>query len=447
MPTVIETILDDVVEAKTASNGPPFAATFDYAQEIAKRDAAAAKWKTMDEPARLPHKGKLENFFVHEGVADLKSNEGLQAKSLHLLRSEISQQVAAPNPLKLVIVEELHFSSALIELLENVENTEHIRDLYRLRKRTTGKDKKSGIGSEEATRLKNCMRQGRELYTSGLAGSLMVKPLNFFYALTAYSYAAIILNNPIRYSLENLPGSHGINYLPNDIKTQFGGDMPQGTFSDLFAAFPTTQVFGRQVDFLQDNEASILAFFNSRHTASCGALLSMVPEIREYYTLVTGRSSRTYPLEITTTKDPRNVKWELQVGDGEARPSAADVAQSFPGADVSERHGKFVVTFPIADAHKCRATIYTDIRGRFWYIENPFFPVVMPETCLHFLLTNIFSNIMRYSPDHWGDVLLNEVRSDISLITRKYLSAFENKFPVLMLRSISKFFPYVSAEG
>lgn len=71
----------------------------------------------------------------------------------------------------------------------------------------------------------------------------------------------------------------------------------------------------------------------------------------------------------------------------------------------------------------------------------------MPETCLHFLLTNIFSNIMRYSPDHWGDVLLNEVRSDISLITRKYLSAFENKFPVLLLRSISKFFPYVSAEG
>lgn len=77
MPTVIEAILDDVVETKTASNGPPFAATFDYATEIVKRDAAAAKWKTMDEAARSPHKDKLENFFVHEGVADLKSHEGL----------------------------------------------------------------------------------------------------------------------------------------------------------------------------------------------------------------------------------------------------------------------------------------------------------------------------------------------------------------------------------
>lgn len=447
MSTAIESILSESTEVKSASNIPPFALTFDYADTISKQTAAVDKWKTMNEAARLPFKDKLENFFLHEGLPNLKSTEGLQAKNLHLLQNEIIKQVSLPNPLKLLAVEELHFSSALIELLENLENTEHIKDLYRLRKRTSGKGKNSGIGAEEANRLRNCMRQGRELYASGRAGNLMVKPLNFFYAITAYAYTIIVLNNPIRYSLDNIPGSHGINYLPDDIKIQFGGDMPQGTFGDLFSAFPTTQVFGRHVDFFQDNKESIISFFENRHTVSCGVLLSMVPEIREYYTLVTGRPSRTYPLETSTTKDPRNVKWELQIGDGEARPTLVDINQSFPNAEIKERHGKFVVTFPIADAHRCRATIYTDIRGRFWYVENPFFPVVLPEVCLHFLLTNIFSNIMRYSPDQWGDVLLNEVRSDISLITRKYLSAFENKLPTLLLRSTSKFFPYVSAEG
>lgn len=444
---MIEAILDDDIEVKSASNGPPFAATLNYAEEMAKREAATAKWKSMDVTERALHKNQLENFLTREGATNLKSDIGLQAKNLHLLRNEISKQVAAENPLKLLVVEELHFSSALVELLENVENLEQIRELYRLRKRTSGRDRSSGINEREATRLKNCMRQGRELYASGEAGSLMVKPLNFFYALTAYSYAVIILNNPIRYSLDTIPGSHGINYLPNKIRTQFGGDMPQGTFSDLFVAFPTSQVYGRHVDFFQDNEVSILAFFNNRHTVACGTLLSMVPEIREYYTLVTGKSSRTYPLEISTTKAPRNAKWELQIGNGEARPNSSDISQSFPGADIVERHGKYVVTFPVTDAHKCSATIYSDIRGRFWYVENPFFPVVLPEICLHFLLTNTFSNIMRYSPDNWGEVLLNDVRSDISLITRKYLSGFENKLPVLLLRSISKFYPYVSAEG
>ena len=275
----------------------------------------------------------------------------------------------------------------------------------------------------------------------------MVKPLNFFYALTAYAYAVVILNNPVRYVLDGLPGSHGLNYLPNHIKAQFGGDIKQGTFSDLFTSFPTSTICDRRTTIIQDNESSILAFYKTRTTVGTGTLLSMVPEIREYYSLVTGKPSRTFPLEITTVSDSRGVKWELQIGDGESRPAAIDIDNAFGEFQRGERHGKTIITIPFADAHKARATIYSDIRGRFWYIENPFYPIVLPEICLHFLLTNAFSNIMRYSPDHWGEILLNQVRSDISLITRKYLSAFENKFPVLLLRSISKFYPYVSSES
>ena len=50
---------------------------------------------------------------------------------------------------------------------------------------------------------------------------------------------------------------------------------------------------------------------------------------------------------------------------------------------------------------------------------------------------------MRYSPDEWGEILSNQVNADASLIIRKYLSAFENKFPILLLRSLSKFHPYI----
>ncbi len=62
-----------------------------------------------------------------------------------------------------------------------------------------------------------------------------MKPLVWFYSLTAYARAVIILNNPIRYNLDTLPGSHGLNYLPTEIKIQFGGATKQGTFSELFA--------------------------------------------------------------------------------------------------------------------------------------------------------------------------------------------------------------------
>lgn len=172
--------------------------------------------------------------------------------------------------------------------------------------------------------------------------------------------------------------------------------------------------------------------------------MSLVPEIREYYKLITGRNSRSYPMDITLGNDPRNVKWEIQIGDGDITPPVDDVERAFPGMKTSNRYGKVVVEVPASESHKIRAMIFVDTSGEFWYIQNPFFPVVLPEVCVHFMLTSAYSNIMRYSPDHWGNILLNEISSDVSLITRKYLSAFENKFPVLALRSISKFYPYVS---
>jgi hypothetical protein len=173
----------------------------------------------------------------------------------------------------------------------------------------------------------------------------------------------------------------------------------------------------------------------------------MVPEIRDYYKISTERESRTHPLEINLLPDRRSSSWEIQIGDGIRRPPASDVEQAFAGFKVSERHGKTIVVLPAAEEHLSQATIYSDVRGRLWYVENPFYPVVLPELCVHFLLTSMFSNLMRYSPDHWGEVLLNQVSTKVSLIISKYLSSFELKMPALVLRSFSKFHPIVSSDS
>lgn len=443
----IEEILKDSTERVAAENKPPFDSTFDYAGYQKQRETTLEEWKALGKEGQEKYKGSLKNFYAEKKLDPEDNQEFLNAKNLFLLNNEIKARVGIRSNIDLILLDELNFPSPAVELLENIENSDLIRELYKVRKRTTGSEKNAGITADEARRLKNCMRQGRELYLSSRSGPLMVKPLTLFYSLTAYAYAIIILNNPIRFKLENLPGSHGMNYLPNSIQAQFGGDMPHGTFSDLVVSFPSNSIRTKDIDYAQSSLDSILAFFKNRFTVSAGTFLSMVPEIRDYYKITTGRNSRTHPLEISAITDRRSTSWELQIGDGITRPPMSDVEQAFPGFKISERHGKTIVTIPTADEHKAQATIYSDIRGRLWYVENPFFPVVLPEICVHFLLTSVLSNFMRYSPDNWGEVLLNQVNTNVSLIITKYLSSFEMKMPVLVLRSLSKFHPIVSSEN
>lgn len=439
----IEAILKDNVSRIAAQNRPPFESAFDYANFLERREAAVSEWRNLGSEGQASHGGNLKAFCKGKSLTPEEDQEFINSRNLYLINREISMRVGSKSNLDLISLDELNFPAPAIELLENSENIEHIRALYRLRKRTTGTERNSGINSDEARRLKNCLRQGRELYLSSRSGPLMVKPLTLFYSLTAYAYAIVILNNPIRFKLDNLPGSHGMNYLPDTIEAQFGGDMPQGTFSDLLTSFPTNSIRARNVDYVQSSLPSIQEFYKTRFTVSGGALLSMVPEIRDYYKITTGRESRTHPLEISVVTEQRSTSWELQIGDGISRPAVVDVQQAFSGFKITERHGKLIVVIPTADEHLAKATIFSDIRGRLWYVENPFFPVILPEVCIHFLLTSMFSNLMRYSPDHWGEVLLNQVNTNVSLIMSKYLSSFESKMPIILLRSYSKFYPII----
>ncbi|MYN25935.1 YaaC family protein [Duganella levis] len=259
----IDEILKDSYERVAAQNKPPFDSTFDYASYQKQRDLALAEWKKIGKEGQEKYNGNLKNFYLEKKLEPDITQEFLNAKNLFLLNNEINARVGIKSNIDLILLDELNFPSPAIELLENIDNSDLVRELYKVRKRTTGSEKNSGITSDEARRLKNCMRQGRELYLSSRSGPLMVKPLTLFYSLTAYAYAIIILNNPIRFKLENLPGSHGMNYLPNNIQAQFGGDMPHGTFSDLLVSFPSNSIRTRDVDYAQSSETSILEFFKN----------------------------------------------------------------------------------------------------------------------------------------------------------------------------------------
>ena len=445
---MIEDLTSDSYELTPGHEDSNFSEAFDFASSQASYRDAAEKWRKLSQEEKMAAGNDLQTYLTSVGVDNPKFMPSFpQVRNLHLLRSEIKAQIDSENRFRVLGIEEFNANSSLIQLLEHMENTNHIREIYRLRKLTTGRDPKSGINEEQARVLRNCMRQGRDLFLSGQNGSLMIKPLVWFYSLTAYAYACIILNSPIRYSLDTLPSSHGLNYLPLDLKTQFGGSIKQGTFSELFAAFPTAHIQNSRISFVQSLEESIRAFQTIRVTSGCGTLLSLLPEMREFYSILTGKPSRALPLDIAQIPDGRGMKWEFQIGDGQQRPDQTILDRAFNGMPKTERQGRVIVTVPPTELHKTKALIYTDVRGRFWYIDNPFFPILLPEIGIHFLLANAFSSIMRYKPGVWGDILLNEVASDLALLVRKYFSTFETKVPLLLLRHLSQFMPYVDPEA
>ncbi|TKC90012.1 YaaC family protein, partial [Polyangium fumosum] len=382
-----ELLLDESDCRKQPNSLQLFGYDIDYAKQEQLRREATQLWKDASSEEKAQHKGDIQHFFRHRGVLDrLTAAYGL-AKNYYLTTSEVVERVkTGPGP-DMLPLPDLYPEQALLELMENLENSRHVQELYRLRKRRTGSERNSGVANEEATKIKNCLRQGRELYLAGKVGSLMVKPLNFFYSITAYAYAIILVNNPIRFALETLPGSHGLDFIMDGLKIQFGGDIPHGTFSEMVFSFPTLDRREARLDFVQDNVATLREFHQFRCTTTWGTLLSMVPELRDYYRLVTKRPSRTHPLEISQERSVRGL-YRFHIGDGERQPNRADIERSFPETTISEKHGQALVDVPASNLHQIRACITTDARGKSWYIENPFFPITLPEACLHFRITS-----------------------------------------------------------
>lgn len=112
---MIEHILNDAVDLLPVADESPFETSVDYATELKKRDEATQAWKVLTAKERSSHKDKIENYLISSGVIDIKSAEAQRAKNLYLLRNEIAAHIQGDSPIKLLNVEELHFSSSLTE--------------------------------------------------------------------------------------------------------------------------------------------------------------------------------------------------------------------------------------------------------------------------------------------------------------------------------------------
>ena len=91
-------------------------------------------------------------------------------------------------------------------------------------------------------------------------------------------------------------------------------------------------------------------------------------------------------------------------------------------------------------------TIYHDIHGNLWYINQLVEGFHLPEICLHFLIISALCNIMRYSPYEWNNILSNKISSDFSLLISKYLRLFELKYPMLVVQQLTEFLPTIKSE-
>lgn len=438
---MLDDILADEFEVTPATN-QPFLDTANCYDELVERYQAAAK-QFGEAKKKGEFSDDLSAWMEEKSVKDPKSSRFTPAKNYQLLKNETDSRLRNGSKLTNISIEITDLDRSLYELSESIENARLIQDNYRLRKQCTRPD--GGINLEEAAKIKHCFSQGRELYRSGTVGSLIVKPLNYFYAITAYAYGIILLNNPLRYRKDMLPGSHGINYEPESIQIQFGGDMPRGTFSDLHSSFPQNLIKTSELELTGSSLSSICSFYEQRVTCSLGTLLSMVPEMGDFFRIATGQDSRTHPLAVKPSTQITDPSPTFVIGNGVLKPDMDRLARSFPEMQIEEVRGQVHISVPADRISEIRASIYSDIQGKLWYIDNPFEPIQMPELCLHFLILSMFSNIMRYRPDEWGGLVDNDVSANVSLAARHYFSVIERKFNCIILRETSAFFPY--AEG
>lgn len=399
-------------------------------------------WKTSPK-VREQYKNK-QNLFMGKKIGQQYSSQA--SKNYFLTASEVEKRANCYFPSRLLEVGLLDSRNMLLDIMESYENIDHIKDIYRVIKANTSKENKAGLNSDEAKKVQYCLRQGRELYLSGNQSNHIVKPLIYFYSITAFSYATILLNNPFRFKLESISNSHGIDHKLATEYVSFGGDIKNGTFSELFYSFCTEHLLSKvdinnNFDVHLNKLESFKHFQKNRFTVSLYTIFNMMPEMQS---VLMAEKNRIFPLSINYGIHAAVPYYKLRIGDGNQTINQNSINSSFGSCEHHIEGGQNIVTIPIDKIRDIQTTIYTDIYGKLWYIESPFPEIQIPEMCLHFMAIFALSNIMRYQPEIWGAILANEYETKISTLIRYYLTLFEQKLPFLIMRSTSNFYPVVT---
>lgn len=413
-----------------------------YEEYDAKRDRLNEEWRNLPDHEK---NNITYNKFMENGLCEFENINGIS--NFKKLNEELKARLDAEHPARLLRVDSIDCNRPLLDLLEGYENILAIKKLYKVFNKKLGTTKNAGIDNSEASNIKYCMRQGRELYLAGNSGSYVVKPLNYFYSITAYAYATILLSSPLRFKLSSIPNSHGIDHKLDYAKISFGGGIKKGTFSELFTAFPveffkSTSSTNEYIDLALNRSESIKNFWQHNWDVSLFALLSMIPEMRDIYT-ENSDSSLVYPLKIKHAQKGREQGYEFIIGNGSDLPDPDRLEKCFPNQEIKNIDGKKKIFVKSEHISLASLTIYVDIYGKLWYIDNRFELINMSEICIHFLIISALSNIMRYQPEIWGAILNNDLDARLSTLIRYYLTVYEQKFPFIILRSISNYYPII----
>jgi hypothetical protein len=332
-----------------------FCDRYPYQEFLDKKNRATEEWKGMTDDERSRFSNSIKKYYkgtICHCCIDMCS----ASKNNYLVENESTQRLNEGINLIPIPYSKFDYEKYIYYLIEDCENIENIEKLYRVRKLSTRQAKDAGVNSAEANNIRYCLRQGRELYLSGKSGGLLAKPLNFFYGITAYSYAAIILNNPIRYNIDNIPNSHGLSQSKDGkCMVIFGGDTPSGTFSDLFYSFPTQQIYYdyEQNGFFTLNYMdSIFCYSKNRVSIGINTLLSMVPELKFIYESLTMNKSAAYTVNICTKMVRNSVYYNFEIGDGLAVPDETRLLSSFNNISPTYESGKVIVDVPNQDIKK-----------------------------------------------------------------------------------------------
>lgn len=363
-------------------------------------------------------------------------------KNYKKFNDEIEKSFSDGNFYSILPVSVYSEKETIMDLLTSLENENYIKKIYKIKKKcVTGE-----LKTDTASKLMDSIRQGRSLLESAKTANMLSKPLIDFYAASAYAYATIVINSPLHKVLDTLKGSHGHTYNHKDGTVEFGGKTPSGTFIDLLFSIYTAQVITGKDNFRYSLMPSLLFIQSHEIKISLIALLSTVPELNNQVLRIPASQRMVYPLNIKTAVEKGKAIYTFEIGDGIDKPSDDSLKLIFGTEKIEEKHGKSVITIPAEKLSGIMPTIYHDIHGNLWYINQLVEGFHLPEICLHFLIISALCNIMRYSPYEWNNILSNKISSDFSLLISKYLRLFELKYPMLVVRQLTEFLPTIKSE-
>lgn len=322
----------------------------------------SSEYDLLSKDQKALYKGK-EDFITKKTGITLSALNRNYGK----LSDEINERINSMDVPELLNIDYVVDDRTVINLLTSIENEDYIKDLYK------GKKLKvvSGLNTGEATILMECMKQGRSLLEAGQGADILAKPLIDFYAATAYAYALIVINSPLHKSISSLKGSHGHTYNHLNGTVDFGGDIPSGTFLDMLCAFPVAQIHAENTDIKYSVLDSIDLVQNNSISLSLTTLLSMVPELTDFYKRIDKEHQVVHKLAIDTSVVNSKISYNFYIGNGISKPDKEKLKSCFKTEQIKDNQGSYIVSINSEQLHYVSPIIYQDLRGTLWYIETP----------------------------------------------------------------------------